>query len=134
MRVYEVKLCHLWINLIFNKILYWFMVKIKNSESFSFENYREINLEYIRVSSYEQKHKFSWCQMSYIGQLKGLYPILYPMAKVFILTHQLPGLFRCLWWAFCRKALFILLCELNSQILVTLNCWGPVKEVPLDIF
>ena len=42
------------------------MVKIKSSESFSFDNCQEKNLEYIRVSSYEQKRKFSWCQMSYI--------------------------------------------------------------------
>ena len=48
------------------------MVKIKSSESFSFDNCQEKNLEYIRVSSYEQKRKFSWCQMSYLVQLKGL--------------------------------------------------------------
>ena len=63
------------------------MVKIKSSESFSFDNCQEKNLEYIRVSSYEQKRKFSWCQMSYIEQskspgqqrplLKGLYWLLY---------------------------------------------------------
>ena len=46
------------------------MVKIKSSESFSFDNCQEKNLEYIRVSSYEQKRKFSWCQMSYIEQSK----------------------------------------------------------------
>ena len=46
------------------------MVKIKSSESFSFDNCQEKNLEYIRVSSYEQKRKFSWCQMSYIEQNK----------------------------------------------------------------
>ena len=47
------------------------MVKIKSSESFSFDNCQEKNLEYIRVSSYEQKRKFSWCQMSYIEQSKS---------------------------------------------------------------
>ena len=52
------------------------MVKIKSSESFRFDNRQEKNLEYIRVSSYEQKCKFSWCQMSYLGlteKLEGIY-------------------------------------------------------------
>ena len=48
------------------------MVKIKSSESFSFDNCQEKKLEYIRVSSYEQKRKFSWCQMSYIEQSSAL--------------------------------------------------------------
>ena len=41
MRAYEVKFCHLWINLIFLQILYWFMIKIRSSESFGFDNSQE---------------------------------------------------------------------------------------------